>query len=72
MLILMGNAEYLDQDNSGTHTECVTDNVADAFQPLATWLQENKRQAIVSESGASMDASVSLRVIRARPPRRDR
>lgn len=43
--------EYLDSDNSGTHTECVTDNVSDAFQPLATWLKANNRQAILSETG---------------------
>jgi endoglucanase len=43
--------EYLDSDNSGTHTECVTDNVADTFQPLAEWLRQNKRQATLTESG---------------------
>jgi endoglucanase len=43
--------EYLDSDNSGTHTECVTDNVSDTFQPLATWLKTNNRTAILSETG---------------------
>jgi len=46
-----GDAEYLDQDNSGTHTECVTDNIDNAFKPLADWLRSNKRQAINSETG---------------------
>lgn len=43
--------KYLDSDNSGTHTECTTDNVADAFQPLATWLRANGRQALNTETG---------------------
>jgi len=49
--------KYLDSDNSGTHTECVTDNVASAFQPLATWLRTNKRLAILSETGGGNTAS---------------
>lgn len=43
--------KYLDSDNSGTHTECTTDNIATAFQPLATWLRTNKRQALNTETG---------------------
>lgn len=43
--------KYLDQDNSGTHTECTTDNVASAFQPLATWLRTNGRLALNTETG---------------------
>ncbi|KAK3370458.1 glycoside hydrolase family 5 protein [Podospora didyma] len=43
--------KYLDSDNSGTHTECVTDNIGDTFQPLATWLKDNNRKAILSETG---------------------
>ncbi|KAH7351027.1 glycoside hydrolase family 5 protein [Rhexocercosporidium sp. MPI-PUGE-AT-0058] len=43
--------KYLDSDNSGTHAECVTDNVSGAFQPLATWLRANKRQAMLTETG---------------------
>ncbi|CZS88001.1 probable cellulase precursor [Rhynchosporium agropyri] len=49
--------KYLDSDNSGTHAECVTDNVSDAFQPLATWLKTNKRQALLTESGGGNVAS---------------
>jgi endoglucanase len=50
--------KYLDVDNSGTNAECVTDNIADAFQPLAAYLRTNKRLAIISETGASSSTSV--------------
>ncbi|PQE18271.1 putative 1,4-beta-D-glucan cellobiohydrolase C protein [Rutstroemia sp. NJR-2017a WRK4] len=43
--------KYLDSDNSGTHTECVTNNIDTAFAPLATWLRQNNRQAILTETG---------------------
>ncbi|KAL7783247.1 glycoside hydrolase family 5 protein [Trichoderma ceciliae] len=43
--------KYLDSDNSGTSSECVTDNVETAFSPLATWLRSNNRQAILTETG---------------------
>jgi len=43
--------KYSDSDNSGTHTECTTDNISSAFAPLADWLRQNKRQAINSEMG---------------------
>ncbi|KAH9212535.1 glycoside hydrolase family 5 protein [Leptodontidium sp. 2 PMI_412] len=49
--------KYLDSDNSGTHSECVTDNVSGAFQPLATWLRANKRQAMLTETGGGNVAS---------------
>ncbi|KAH8887789.1 glycoside hydrolase family 5 protein [Thozetella sp. PMI_491] len=49
--------KYLDSDNSGTHTECVTDNISSAFQPLATWLKTNNRQALNSETGGGNTAS---------------
>ncbi|KAG9236395.1 glycoside hydrolase superfamily [Amylocarpus encephaloides] len=49
--------KYLDSDNSGTHTECVTDNIADAFQPLATWLRTSNRMAMLSETGGGNTAS---------------
>ena len=52
--------KYLDSDNSGTHTNCVTDNIKDAFQPLATWLKENKRMAFVSETGGGPNDSTCL------------
>ncbi|KAI3326244.1 glycoside hydrolase family 5 protein [Xylariaceae sp. AK1471] len=43
--------KYSDSDNSGTHTECTTDNISSAFAPLADWLRTNKRQAINTEMG---------------------
>ncbi|KFA46927.1 hypothetical protein S40293_03590 [Stachybotrys chartarum IBT 40293] len=46
--------KYLDENNSGTHEECTTDNV-EAFRNMAEWLREHDRKAIISESGASMD-----------------
>jgi endoglucanase len=49
--LIMDVHKYLDSDNSGTHTECVKDNVDNAFKPLADWLRTNKRQAILSETG---------------------
>lgn len=49
--------KYLDSDNSGTHTECVKDNIDNAFKPLADWLRTNKRLAILSETGGGNTAS---------------
>lgn len=48
--------KYLDEDNSGTHRECVTDNVED-FKTVAKFLRDNGRKGLVSESGASGAAS---------------
>ncbi|PVF91232.1 putative cellulase precursor [Serendipita vermifera] len=42
--------KYLDVDNSGTHDECITDNLS-IFQTLVSWLKQNNRQAILSETG---------------------
>jgi endoglucanase len=49
--------KYLDSDNSGTHAECVTNNIDSAFSPLATWLRSNGRQALLSETGGGNVAS---------------
>ncbi|KAI1344939.1 glycoside hydrolase family 5 protein [Xylariaceae sp. FL0016] len=49
--------KYSDEDNSGTHTDCTTDNIDTAFSPLADWLRTNKRQAINSEMGGGNTAS---------------
>ena len=49
--------KYLDSDNSGTHADCVTDNVS-VLQTLVQWLQENgNRQALLSETGGGNTAS---------------
>ena len=49
--------KYLDSDNSGTHAECVTDNVSSAFEPLAESLRSIGRQALLSETGGGNVAS---------------
>ncbi|KHN95583.1 Glycoside hydrolase, subgroup, catalytic core [Metarhizium album ARSEF 1941] len=54
--LLLDLHKYLDRDNSGSHAECTTNNVA-GFQTIAEWLRKNKRLALISESGASMDPS---------------
>jgi endoglucanase len=51
--------KYLDIDNSGDHVDCVMDNIATAFAPVATWLRTNQRQALLSETGAGASPSVS-------------
>jgi endoglucanase len=47
--------KYLDADGSGTGTICVSDEVEAAFEPLASWLRCNGRQALLSETGGSSD-----------------
>lgn len=48
--------KYLDSDNTGTHADCTTDNIA-VFNSLAQWLRCNKRQALNSETGGGNTAS---------------
>ena len=43
--------------HSGTNSECVTNNIDNAWAPLATWLRQNKRQAINTETGGGNTAS---------------
>jgi endoglucanase len=52
--------KYLDVDNSGTHTTCTTDNIADAFAIAADFLRSNGRKALVSETGAGTDSTVRI------------
>ncbi|KAG9235354.1 glycoside hydrolase family 5 protein [Amylocarpus encephaloides] len=49
--------KYLDVDGSGTHTECVGDHVKDTFEPLARFLREEGRMALLSETGGGNDTS---------------
>ncbi|KAJ7922405.1 carbohydrate-binding module family 1 protein/Glycoside hydrolase family 5 protein [Mycena leptocephala] len=49
--------KYLDSDNSGTNAECVTNNIADAWAPLAQWLRCNGRKAFNTETGGGNTAS---------------
>jgi endoglucanase len=55
--LLLDLHKYLDIDNSGDHTTCVMDNVADTFDPVAAWLRKNKRQAMLTETGAGASSS---------------
>ncbi|POS78751.1 cellulase [Diaporthe helianthi] len=48
--------KYLDEDNSGTHKTCTTDNV-DAFTTIAEFLRSSGRKGIISETGASSDST---------------
>ncbi|KAH8127644.1 endo beta-1,4-glucanase [Trichoderma asperellum] len=49
--------KYLDSDNSGTNSVCVTNNIDSAFSPLATWLRSNNRKAILTETGGGNTSS---------------
>ncbi|KAG8934241.1 Endoglucanase EG-II [Tulasnella sp. 418] len=49
--------KYLDADNSGTHAECVMNNINNAFAPLAQWLRCHGRKAILTETGGGNTAS---------------
>ncbi|KZP31158.1 glycoside hydrolase family 5 protein [Athelia psychrophila] len=49
--------KYLDSDNSGTHADCVTDNVA-VLTTLVAWLKSvGNRQALLSETGGGSTSS---------------
>ncbi|KAJ7669341.1 endoglucanase [Mycena polygramma] len=48
---------YLDSDNSGTHPDCTTNNIATAWAPLAQWLRCNKRQAFNTETGGGYNTT---------------
>ncbi|KAI0527941.1 endoglucanase 2 [Xylaria bambusicola] len=54
--LLLDIHKYLDEDNSGTHAACTTDNV-DAFTTVAEYLRTKGRKGFISETGASSDAS---------------
>ncbi|KAJ2971270.1 hypothetical protein NUW58_g9465 [Xylaria curta] len=54
--LLLDIHKYLDEDNSGTHAACTTNNI-DAFTIAARYLRAKGRKGFVSETGASSDAS---------------
>ncbi|RFU35718.1 hypothetical protein B7463_g556, partial [Scytalidium lignicola] len=58
--LIMDVHKYLDSDNTGTSSECTTNNIDTAFAPLATWLRSNGRQAILSETGGGSTASCEM------------
>lgn len=43
--------KYMDFDNSGTHAECVTNNIASDFAPFAAFLRRHGRRALLTEAG---------------------
>lgn len=49
--IIMDVHKYLDYDGVGANAECVTNAIEDTWQPLATWLRANGRQAFNTETG---------------------
>ncbi|KAG9311733.1 glycoside hydrolase family 5 protein [Chiua virens] len=49
--LVMDVHQYLDSDYSGTHTDCVTNNIDAAWKPLVTWLRAHSRQALNTETG---------------------
>jgi endoglucanase len=55
--LLLDVHKYLDVDNSGTHSDCVTDN-RDAFAIVAQFLRDAGRLGLVSETGAASTDSV--------------
>lgn len=60
--LLLDIHKYLDEDNSGTHETCTTDNI-DAFTTVADFLRQTGRKGIVSETGASSDSTVSTTLV---------
>lgn len=52
--------KYLDEDNSGTHLNCVSNNI-DAFEDLTKFLKDNKRQAILAETGGGPSTKSCLK-----------
>ena len=47
--------KYFDSDNSGTHINCVDNHINDSFSPLATYLRQNQRMAVLSEAGGGSE-----------------
>ncbi len=52
--------KYLDSDGSGTHANCVSTEINEAFAPLATYLRNSHRQAFLSETGGGSSDSSCL------------
>ena len=49
--------QYANSVCSGTSDTCVTNHIADAWEPLAQWLRCNGRQALNTETGGGNTAS---------------
>jgi len=54
--------QYLDSDGSGTHANCVTNNVA-GLNTLATQLRKDGRQGILTETGGGPNDSSCLTAV---------
>lgn len=54
--------KYLDEDNSGTHLNCVSNNIG-AFEDLTKFLKDNKRQAILAETGGGPSTKSCLKSV---------
>ncbi|KAG1729718.1 glycoside hydrolase family 5 protein [Suillus lakei] len=58
--LIMDVHKYLDYDNSGTNTACVSNHIEDSWEPLSTWLRANGRQALNTETGGgNVDSCVN-------------
>lgn len=55
--------KYYDFDNSGTHSNCVSNNVDSSFSPLAEWLRSSGRQALLSETGGGRSDASCLKYV---------
>ncbi|QDS74033.1 hypothetical protein FKW77_009066 [Venturia effusa] len=55
--------KYLDYDGSGHNIECTTNNIDNSFAPLATWLRQNNRKAMLTETGGGADARSCLKYL---------
>lgn len=61
--ILFNVHKYLDSDGSGTHANCVTNNIDTAFAPLAAFLRQNNRTAILTETGGGPNDPTCLQML---------
>ena len=52
--------KYSDSDNSGTTTDCVTNNIDDAFAPLATYARSVNRIVLNTEFGGGDNSECVL------------
>jgi len=61
--LLFNVHKYLDSDGSGTHSNCVTNNIDTAFAPLAAFLRQNNRTAILTETGGGPTDPTCLQML---------
>jgi len=61
--LLFNVHQYLDSDASGTHSNCVMNNIDTAFTPLAAFLRQNNRTAILTETGGGPTDPTCLQML---------